>query len=76
MFKPTASVLSMLALALLSLSLDAHAQAGAKSAVTAPAQAFWLRAGTDRKLADWNELTAYYKKVAAQSNRVNIRKIG
>jgi hypothetical protein len=35
-----------------------------------PEQAFGFEPGTDRKLADWKELTAYYQKVASESDRV------
>jgi hypothetical protein len=44
--------------------------------VTTPLQAFGFEPGTDRKLADWKELTAYYQKVAAQSDRVRYQEIG
>jgi len=53
-----------------------QAQTTAKAGVTTPAQAFGFEPGTDRKLADWKELTAYYQKVAAQSDRVKYQELG
>jgi hypothetical protein len=44
--------------------------------VTSPVQAFGFEPGTDRKLADWKELTAYYQKVASQSDRVRYEELG
>ncbi len=55
---------------LLGISLPVAAQ------VTTPLQAFGFEPGTDRKLADWNDLTAYYQKVATQSGRVKYQEIG
>jgi len=74
MIKAAASRLSVLLL--LALPLSASAQTAAKTAVTTPAQAFGFEPGTDRKLADWAELTAYYKKVASQSDRVKYQELG
>jgi hypothetical protein len=56
--------------------LPATAQTGAKSAVTTPEQAFGFVPGTDRKLADWKELVAYFQKVASQSDRVRFQELG
>jgi len=75
MIKPLASTLSVLAL-LLALPLGASAQTTAKTDITTPAQAFGFEPGTDRKLADWKELTAYYQKVASQSDRVKYQELG
>jgi hypothetical protein len=58
----------LLMLGMVSISL--HAQ------VTTPEQAFGFVPGTDRKLADWKELTAYYQKVASQSDRVRFQELG
>ena len=76
MIQTTATKLSIALLFLLSLHLSLHAQAGAKTGVTTPAQAFGFEPGTDRKLADWKDLTAYYQKVASQSNRVKYQELG
>jgi hypothetical protein len=74
MIKPTASRLSLLLLSLLALPISGQAQA--KPAITTPLQAFGFEPGTDRKLADWKELTAYYQKVASESDRVKYQEIG
>jgi hypothetical protein len=74
MFKPAVARFSLLLVSLLSLPLSA--QAPAKTAITTPAQAFGFEPGTDRKLADWKELTAYYQKVASESNRVKYQELG
>jgi hypothetical protein len=50
--------------------------AAAQQAVTSPETFFGFKLGTDRKLADWNELTAYYKKLSAESNRIRYEEIG
>src|SRR5882757_718606 len=53
------------------------AQAGARAdQITTPAEAFGFEPGTDRKLADWPQLTAYYQKLAAQSDRVRYQELG
>jgi Zinc carboxypeptidase len=44
--------------------------------ITTPAEQFGFEPGTDRKLADWKDLTAYYEKVAAQSDRIRYRELG
>jgi hypothetical protein len=38
--------------------------------------AFGFKPGTDRKLADWNELIAYFKKLSAESNRIRYEELG
>ena len=48
----------------------------AQQAVTSPEQAFGFAPGTDRKLADWVQLTDYYKKLASQSDRVRYEEVG
>lgn len=67
---------AILLLNLVSLPLLLQAQSSAKHTVTTPLQAFGFEPGTDRKLADWKELTAYYQKVAAESNRVRFQELG
>ncbi|HEY0264545.1 MAG TPA: M14 metallopeptidase family protein [Granulicella sp.] len=52
------------------------ALAATPKTVTSPKEAFGFEPGTDRKLADWKELTAYYQKVASQSDRVRYQEIG
>jgi hypothetical protein len=44
--------------------------------VTSPEQAFGFKLGTDRKLADWKELTEYYQKLASQSDRIKYTELG
>src|SRR5580698_2893450 len=44
--------------------------------VTSPEEAFGFQLGTDRKLADWNQLTAYYKKLSTESGRVRYEELG
>jgi hypothetical protein len=73
MIRPTLSRLFLFALLLTATSLSAVAQS---TAITTPLQAFGFEPGTDRKLADWKELTAYYQKVASQSDRVKYQEIG
>src|SRR5579875_3476713 len=50
--------------------------AGAQSPVTSPEQAFGFQPGTDRKLADWVQLTAYFKTLSTQSDRVRYEEVG
>jgi hypothetical protein len=52
------------------------ASALAQQTVTSPEAAFGFKLGTDRKLADWNELTAYYKKLSTESNRIRYEELG
>src|SRR6202789_275929 len=42
----------------------------AQKHITSPEAAFGFKPGTDRKLADWSELTAYFKKLASESDRI------
>lgn len=44
--------------------------------VTSPEEAFGFKPGTDRKLADWTQLTAYFEKVSHESNRVRYEELG
>src|ERR1700731_4925070 len=58
------------------LLLLASATAFAQAPVTSPEAAFGFKPGTDRKLADWTELTAYFKKLSAESNRIRYDEVG
>jgi hypothetical protein len=42
----------------------------AQERISSPEKAFGFKLGTDRKLADWTELTAYYKNLASESARL------
>jgi hypothetical protein len=44
--------------------------------ITSPEEAFGFKPGTDRKLADWKELTAYFQKLASESDRVRYADLG
>jgi len=44
--------------------------------ITSPTEAFGFQLGTDRKLADWNQLTAYYKKLSRESDRIHYEELG
>ena len=48
----------------------------AQRGITSPESAFGFKLGTDRKLADWNQLTAYYKKLSTESNRIRYEELG
>jgi hypothetical protein len=58
------------AVLLMSLAGELRAQ------ITTPEQQFGFTLGTDRKLADWKELTAYYQKIASESDRVKYEELG
>lgn len=45
-------------------------------AVPTPREHFGFELGEDRKLADWNALTAYYERLAAASPRLTVDTIG
>src|SRR5258708_2421015 len=57
------------------LSLVTQAFAQTKH-LTPPVEQFGFEPGTDRKLADWTQLTAYYQKLAAESDRVRYQELG
>lgn len=57
----------------LSLAESAFAQS---THITTPAEQFGFEPGTDRKLADWAQLTAYYQKLASQSDRLRYQELG
>ncbi len=44
--------------------------------ISSPEEVFGFRPGTDRKLADWRQLTAYYQQLAKQSDRVRYQELG
>jgi hypothetical protein len=44
--------------------------------VTSPEEAFGFKLGEGRKLADWNQLTAYYKKLSTESGRIRYEELG
>src|ERR1700753_1017384 len=59
------------------LFLGLAAPVSAHSAhLTTPAEEFGFEPGTDRKLADWAQLTAYYQKLASQSDRLRYEELG
>ncbi|MBB6143641.1 hypothetical protein HNQ77_001590 [Silvibacterium bohemicum] len=68
----TPGLIATLALLLASPALHA---APAKTAPS-PEQVFGFKPGTDRKLADWKQLTSYYQTLAAQSDRVKYQELG
>jgi hypothetical protein len=57
-------------------TLFAVVAARAQQKITSPEAAFGFTPGTDRKLADWNELTAYFKKLGTESNRIHYEELG
>jgi hypothetical protein len=61
----------------LSLLLGAlNATPAAAQNVPAPREHFGFEIGASRKLADWNQLTAYYEKLARSSPRLKVDTIG
>ncbi len=50
--------------------------ASAQQAITSPEQAFGFKPGTDRKLADWVQLTTYFKTLSTQSDRIRYEEVG
>ena len=58
------------------LVLLASASGLAAQAVPTPAAHFGFEIGADRKLATWDQLTAYYEKVAIASDRVLVDTLG
>jgi hypothetical protein len=50
--------------------------ASAQQHITSPTEAFGFKPGTDRKLADWKELVAYYQKLAGKTDRIQYRELG
>jgi len=58
------------------LLLSSVALAAPAKHITSPTEAFGFAPGTDRKLADWKELTAYFQKLASESDRVRYEEVG
>jgi Zinc carboxypeptidase len=61
---------------LLLLSVSSPAAIMAQKHITSPEAAFGFKPGTDRKLADWSQLTAYFKKLAGESDRIRYDEVG
>jgi hypothetical protein len=64
------------AIVCLALTVAAQIAVAQTKHVTTPEEQFGFKPGTDRKLADWKELTAYYQKVASESPRVRYQELG
>jgi murein tripeptide amidase MpaA len=64
---------AVVACLLLGLAMQAFSQA---KHITTPMEQFGFEPGTDRKLADWTQLTAYYQKLASESDRVRFQELG
>jgi hypothetical protein len=47
-----------------------------RAAIPTPEQQFGYRLGSDRKLADWNELVAYFDRLSKTSNRIRVAELG
>jgi hypothetical protein len=58
------------------LSISSATTVVAQKHITSPEEAFAFKPGTDRKLADWSELTAYFKKLATESDRIRYDEVG
>ena len=50
--------------------------AASQQSITTPESAFGFKPGTDRKLADWKELTAYFKTLSTESDRIHYEELG
>ncbi len=62
---------------LLFFALAANLALAAPAApITSPEEAFGFKPGTDRKLADWMQLTAYFQKLASESDRIRYAEVG
>ena len=48
----------------------------AQKRITTPEAEFGFKPGTDRKLADWKELTAYFQKLSTESDRIRYEEVG
>src|ERR1700723_179189 len=48
----------------------------AQKSITSPESEFGFKPGTDRKLADWKQLTAYFKKLSSESDRIRYEEVG
>jgi hypothetical protein len=56
--------------------LTGTAYAAQSKHITSPTEAFGFAPGADRKLADWNELVAYFQKLGTESDRVHFEEVG
>jgi len=56
--------------------LTGTAYAASPKHITSPKEAFGFEPGTDRKLADWTELVAYFQKLGKESDRVHFEELG
>src|SRR5882762_2275012 len=61
---------------LTSFLLGALSLVAAAQHITAPEEAFGFKPGTDRKLADWTQLTSYFDKLSHESDRVRYQELG
>ena len=62
--------------AALILSLGALAQNNKPSAVPTPSQFLGFEVGADRQLADYKQISAYFKKLAEVSPRIQVVTLG
>jgi hypothetical protein len=58
------------------LFILASALAAQAQTVTMPREVLGFEPGEDRKLADWSQITGYFKKLDASSGRVEVRELG
>lgn len=70
---PSRTLVSRLAVG---LALSAVGAGGAAAQVPTPASMIGFRPGTERRLADWDELTGYYEALARASDRVAVDTLG
>ncbi len=56
--------------------LAANVALAAPKHITSPEEAFGFKPGEDRKLADWKQLTAYFQKLALESDKVRFEEVG
>jgi hypothetical protein len=62
--------------ALISAVLTLSSMSATAQHITSPEEAFGFKPGTDRKLADWVQLTSYFEKVSRESDRVRYEELG
>ena len=70
------AVLCAKSLCVAALSMISAGVSVAQQHVTTPEEAFGFKLGTDRKLADWVQLTGYYQKLASETKRVRYDELG
>ncbi|HLI75833.1 MAG TPA: M14 metallopeptidase family protein [Acidobacteriaceae bacterium] len=63
-------------LAVALVSLVATLSTWAQSPITSPEEAFGFKPGADRKLADWTQLTSYFRTLSTQSDRIRYEEVG